>query len=104
MTPRAVSRQNDMVKLQTQVLRSLGHNPDVGLIAVVDWVGVGIFRGESIVNAKDWNLEVNSPTACIVLVSARVLTEVTASVKVNYTFVNYFLLWLDNLSRLEINW
>ena len=69
------------------MLLGLGHDPDVGLVAIVDGVGVWVLGRQAIVDRENGDSELEGPLARVVLVRARVLATEATSVEVDYGLI-----------------
>lgn len=70
MPSSGVTDEDDMLKVQPELLLSLGNDPHIRLVAVIDRVGVGILRRKTIVNAKYRHTDIDSPLARVALMSS----------------------------------
>lgn len=65
-----ISSKNYVIKIHSELLLGLCNNPDVCLITIIDWIGVRVFRSESVVNAKDRNVKTYCPLPGVHLVGS----------------------------------
>ena len=61
----------------------LGHDPYVGLVAVVDGVWVGVFGRQAVVHRENGDAELEGPLARVVLMCTRVLAAEATTVEVD---------------------
>ena len=64
-------------------------DPDVGLIAIVDWVWVWVLGAKAIVHRENRNAELECPFSRVVLMCARVLATETTSMKVDHCLIKF---------------
>lgn len=60
----------------------------VGLPTIIKWDGIRVFRGEAVVDGKNWHAKFDRPLSCVALVTRRGLRNESAAVDVNYHFVD----------------
>ncbi len=84
MTARRIPSANEFVNFETKLCFSLCHYPNIGLIAVIDRSRIRMFRSQPIIDTKNRNLKTFCPFSRIILVSARILTTETSTMKVDY--------------------
>jgi hypothetical protein len=53
MTAGRISSNNNLLWVNTQLLKRLGNNPAVNLKAIAEWNGERILRSQSVINRKD---------------------------------------------------
>ena len=62
-------------------------DPDVGLIAIVDWVWVWVLGAKAIVHGEHRNAELERPFSRVVLMCARVLAAETTSMEMDHCLI-----------------
>ena len=65
----------------------MSDDPNVGLVAIVDWVRVWVLRAKAIVHGEDRNAELERPFSRVVLMCAGVLAAESTAMKVNHCLI-----------------
>lgn len=64
-----VASQNDLLRVDAELGFTLSNDPNIGLVTVIDRVGIGVFWRKAVVDAEDRNIQLARPLSGVVLVS-----------------------------------
>jgi hypothetical protein len=80
----------------------MGHNPDISLEAVINWVGVGIAWSQPIINRKDRHVYLIGPLSRVVLMGCAILTDKASPMNMNDNLLYLGALIVNKLHLLKI--
>ena len=87
MTSSRITRQDKLLYVEAKLFFSLCDDPNVRLIAIVDWVWVWVLGAETIVHGEHRNAELERPFPRVVLMCTRVLAAESTSMKVDHCLI-----------------
>ena len=83
MATSRISREDPTAHIDSELLLRLSQNPDIGLVAIINWRRERVLRGEAVVNAEYGYSKAICPLSSVILMTAGVMTEKAATMKVD---------------------